>query len=180
MAILNNDHAKCYHTNISPAPSLLCRRCRNHTRRRRRLRHITSIRPRNRCLRRPFRNKATTRTTNFLRPTQSQTNIDASWQSQANVQLPLAHGQFRRARHIVEGVWGGGVVVCVVGRSDVEEHAVCFAVAEGETLGVRFAEGLAGGEGILCARGFEVVGRRGFYVGDNAAAGGSGGGAGLC
>lgn len=35
--------------------------------------------------------------------------------------------------------------------SHVEEHAVCFAVAEALALGVGFAEGAAGIEGILCA-----------------------------
>lgn len=83
----------------------------------------------------------------------------------------LANGDLGGARGIVEGVWGCWVEVCVLGakaagvsdsssgggmrrgyvHSHIEEHAVCFSVAEALAFGISFAEGAAGVEGILCA-----------------------------
>lgn len=42
-------------------------------------------------------------------------------------------------------------------RFDVEEHAVCLAVAEGHALGVSLTKSLASGESVFCAGRFEVV-----------------------
>jgi hypothetical protein len=55
-------------------------------------------------------------------------------------------------------------------RSDVEEHAVCFSVAEALTLTISLAKRAASIESILCAARLEVVRWRGLDVRDNTAA----------
>jgi hypothetical protein len=63
---------------------------------------------------RSLRNETATRTRNFLGSVESQRDVDAAWQGQVDVELAL-DGEFFRARDVVEGVGGHGVVVCVVG-----------------------------------------------------------------
>jgi hypothetical protein len=55
-------------------------------------------------------------------------------------------------------------------RVDVEQHAVCFAVAKRLAPRIRLAERLTRGEGVLGAAGLEVVCGRALYVRHDAAA----------
>lgn len=65
-------------------------------------------------------------------------------------------------------------------RRHVEEHAVCFSVAEALALAIRFAETGASCPVVLCAGGVEEVGCGGLGVADDAAVCGRGGGSGWC
>lgn len=113
--------------------------------------------------------------------------MDAARDTERNIELTLAYWELGRASGVVKGVWRHGVVVGVIRpvsivskephkskrvdlRSNVEEHAVCFSVAEALALAISLAKRAAGIERVLRAARLKVVRWCGLNIGNDSAA----------
>lgn len=83
--------------------------------------------------------------------------------------MALLDRELLGTRGVVESVGRHWVVVCVVGSSHIEEHAVGLSISETLALCIGLAGGAARGPRVLGARRVEVVCSNGLRVSDDSA-----------